>query len=255
MSNQKSPDLRILIGAGSYVDAAAALRIVQRLMGSFRAALGGILVEEETLEMCQIPSQRIVQASGTTAIVPNHTQLRTLMNADARAFQQSLARTAGPSGMHWVFAQDKGELVHSAVHAAAGWDLLIIGYRQIHKVPGKIVILQNNGPANDAMNNISMGLSEQLSVPSVVFNVTDGSDEAKASPATNTIHFRILNDILRALTRTNAEAVLVDLRSGPIESHSDLGRVIDAARCPVIVFGASGGDAVLEHSAHMPPLA
>ena len=255
MSDQKLPGLRILIGAGSYVDAAAALRIVQRLMGSFQAALGGILVEEEMLEMCQIPNQRIVQASGTKAMVPNHAQLRTLMNADARAFQQSLARTAGPSGTHWVFAQDRGELVHSSLHAAAGWDLLIIGYRQIHKVPGKIVIIQNDGPANDAMNNISMGLSEQLSVPSVVFNVTDGSDEAKAPIAANTIHFHTLNDILRALTRTNAEAVLVDLRSGPIESQNDLACVIDAARCPVIVFGASEGDAMLEHSVYMPPLA
>ncbi|MEO9824610.1 MAG: hypothetical protein ABJF50_09375 [Paracoccaceae bacterium] len=252
MSTQKSPHLRILVGAGSYVDAAAALRIVQRLADGIQAALGGVLVDEETLEMCQVPNQRIVQARGTTALAPNRAQMRTLLNADARAFQQSLERIAGPNAANWFFAQERGELVHTSLHAAIGWDLLIIGYRQVHQVPGKIVVLQNDGPANDVMNKISNRLSDQLSVPNAVFNVADEPDETKAPPAANIIHFRNLNDSLRALTRTNAEAVLVDLRSGPLQNQNDLARVIDAARCPVIVFGASERQAYLENSTHMP---
>ncbi|WP_299417744.1 hypothetical protein [uncultured Sulfitobacter sp.] len=252
MSPQKSPHLRILVGAGSYVDAAAALRIVEKLAGSFQATLGGVLVEEETLEICQIPDQRIVQASGTTTLAPSLRQIRMLINADARAFQQSLERIAAPNAVNWIFAQERGGLVRTSLHTATGWDLLIIGYRQMHQVPGKIVVLQNDGSSNEAINNISNHLSDQLSVPSVTFNVTDGPDEKTAPPATNTIQFRTLNDSLKVLTRTNAEAVLVDLRRGPVQSQSDLTRVIDAARCPVIVFGASERQAHLEHNMHMP---
>lgn len=253
MSDANPPGLRILIGAGSYADAAAALRIVERLTDTFRAGLGGILVEEETLNICQIPNQRVIQASGMTTLAPSLAQIRTLVRADARAFRQSLAHAANLKGTHWVFAQDQGDLVQVSLHAAAGWDVLIIGYRQAHKLRGKIVQLRA-ATLNADMDEVSNQLSDQLSAECVVFSIKTETNTAKLTSTSDAVLFDTLGESLKALTRMNVEAVLVDLRQGPVQNQSDLARVLEAARCPVIVFGASSIEAQLEHSTHIPPV-
>lgn len=254
MQNSDRPGLRILVGAGSFADANAALRIIKRLPVVFQAGLGGILIEEvDTLATCQIPDKRIVLSSGATTLAPSISQVRTLFNADARAFQKSLAQTADPTGVNWVFAQDRGELVGTALRAAAGWDILAIGYRQIHKLTGKIIVLEAASHPHDAMGEASKQLSQQLSADRVVFSVTTGNDNATTVQHSNALQFGTLDEALRALTRTNAQAVLVDLRCGPIQNPDDLARLLEVSRCPLLVFGPSGTSAMLEHSTQIPP--
>lgn len=241
--------LRILVGASSFADADAALHIVERLTDTVWVGLGGVLVEEEMLEICQIPNQRVIQPSGTITMPPNKAQLRTLMQADARAFRKSLARTARPTGTEWVFAQERGDLVQASLHAAANWDVLVLGYRQVHKRRGKIVIFGTHGTGDSAMNAIARWLSSQLNTEGIYFSFNDVPEPATGG----VVRFDILDDSLKALTHMNAEAVLVDLRQGAVRTQSDLARVLEAARCPVIVFGASATKSQLAHSTQIPP--
>ncbi len=254
MGDIKPPGLRILVSAGSFADAAAALRIVQQLPASFFAGLGGVLVEEgDIIATCQIPDKRIVLFSGTTVSAPNLSQLRTVLKADARAFQRSLARTAGPSGTSWVFAQDQGELVSTSLRAAAGWDVLILGYRQIHRVAGKIILLETSGRPSDDLATASWRLAQHSGADRLVFTVKSQAGAPARRPTENTIEFDTLGDALRVLTRTHAQAVLVDLRTGPVRNQADLSRLLEAARCPLIVFGASTFQTLLTHSIQIPP--
>ncbi len=255
MEETARPGLRILVGAGSFADAAAALRIVEQLPSAFRAGLGGVLVEEvDTLATCQIPNQRIVLVSGTTTLAPSLSQMRTLLKADARAFQKSLARTADPTGADWVFAQDRGELVGTALRAATGWDILVIGYRQVHKIPGKIVVLESARQPSDAVGEASNRLSKQLSADRIVFSVDRGVERPTAIQPSDAFQFGTLDEALKALARTNAQAVLVDLTHGPIHNMANLARLLEVARCPLLVFGTSGMNAMLEHSTQIPPI-
>ncbi|MCO4849072.1 MAG: hypothetical protein KC448_14005 [Yoonia sp.] len=255
MRKTNPPRQSILVGAGSFVDAAAALRVVEKLPSSFRANLGGVLIEElDTFAACQIPKQRIILLSGTTTLAPSQSQVRTLIEADARAFQSSLARAADPNGTNWVFAQYKGELVGTSLRAAKGWDILVIGYRRVHKIQGKVILLTALGRSSDEMDLASRNLSQQFAVDRIAFSVkTDASDAARQLHS-NAIEFDTFNDCLSALTRTNALAVLVDLKRGPVRNQIDLARLLEAARCPLIVFGASGAHALLEHSIQIPPI-
>ncbi|MEH6647607.1 hypothetical protein [Sulfitobacter sp.] len=254
MEESIRPGLRILVGAGCFVDAAAALRIVARLPGGFLAGLGGILVDEiDTLATCQIPRQRIVSASGVTAIAPSLSQVRALLKADARAFQKSLARAADPAGAGWVFAQDKGELVSTALRAATGWDILVIGYREVHQIPGKIVVLDTAGPQRDALTEVSDCLSKHLSADRIVFSVAAEGNGKTARPSER-VAFETLDQALKALACTNAQVVLVDLAHGPVHNLVDLARLLEVARCPLIVFGTSSMNALLQHSAQIPPI-
>ncbi len=255
MDKSDRPGLRLLVGATCFADAAAALRIVERLPGAFRADLGGVLIEEvDVLAACQIPHQRIVSASGATTLAPSLSQLRTFLDADARAFRESLARAADPSGAGWVFARDKGELVGTALRVATGWDVLVIGYRQVHRIPGKIVVLVDAAsPQGGAMTEAADRLARHLSADRVVFSIGPGPDRAPLAQPPRTLRFDTLEDALAALTRMNTQAVLVDLTRGPVHNARDLARLLDRARCPLFVFGTARAGLVLEHSTQIPP--
>lgn len=250
MTNFVAPDVRILVGAGSYVDAVAAVRIVERLAETLNTELGGVLVEENTLELCRLPNQRVVQSSGETTHAPNRAQVRTLMQADARAFRQLLAKAAHPSRPFGFFTQERGDLVPTALQTAAGWDLLIIGHRRVHKMRGKIVVLGSQGPDETAMDTMAVRLSDKLRTQKIQFAI----QTARVSEAAGVIQLKTLGETLGALSRLNAEAVLLDLRTGIVQDQTDLARVVEAARCPVIVFGVAPNQARLTHSIHIPPV-
>jgi hypothetical protein len=172
------------------------------------------------------------------------------MQADARAFRHSLAHAANPTGMKWTFAQERGELVHASLHAAASWDVLILGYRQVHKRQGKIVVLGRSRMGGGSTDVIADQLSNQLHVDKLYFTV----NEAPAKATDDVVQFASLDDGLKVLARMNAGAVLVDLRQGPVRDQYDLARVLDAARCPVIVLGAAATKGQLAHSIQLSPL-
>lgn len=249
MATPDTARLRILVGAGSFVDAEQALRIIARLPADTLAGLGGILVEEvDTLVACQIPHQRVVLPDGTTRLAPDLSQVRTLLKADARAFRKSLENTAKPDRADWVFAQDKGDLVGAALRAAQGWDVLIFGYRQVHKVTGKVVTISGSGAASPEIDAAADSLKRQF-----VTDRIDMSVSAAPNPRADTQRFSSFDECLRTLARTNALAVLVDLSQGPVKNHEDLARLLEAARCPLFVFGASPMQSLLGHSIHVAP--
>lgn len=255
MEETGRPGLRVLVSAGCFVDAAAALRLVARLPSGFLAGLGGVLIEESgMLATCQIPLQRVVSASGATVTAPSVSQVRALLKADARAFQKSLALTADPTGAGWVFAQDKGELVGTALRAATGWDVLVIGYRQVHQIPGNIVVLESANPPQDAVTALSDRLAKHLSADRVVFSVDNEGNKTTVVQSADRFYFESLDHALKTLARTNAQAVLIDLAYGPIHNLVDLTRLLEVARCPLVVFSTSGMNALLEHSTQIPPI-
>lgn len=248
-----SNGLRILVGAGSFADASAGLHLVRHLQGSFCAGLGGILIEDaEMLAACAIPHQHIVLSSGTTARAPSLSMVQMLLKADARAFRKLLTHTAGPNGADCAFTLAKGELVSTALRAARDWDVLVLGYREIHKLRGKIVLLQSSVPSSDEMIQASRMLSNHMPDVQITYTIKTDGDAPNSDPSSNARQFATLPDALAALARTNAQTVLVDFKNGPIRNHGDLLKLLEVARCPVIVFGPSNLPTLLEHNTQIP---
>jgi hypothetical protein len=254
MAKTTSPGLRILIGAGSFADAAAALRIVERLPATLRAALGGVFVEEKHIfATCRLPNQRVVTNSGMTLLAPNPAQIRTMLHAEARAFRQSLKDAGGNDVSGDLFLRQEGELVGTALRVAKGWDILVVGYRPVHAMRGNIILLRGAGPLRDQMRLASQSLAQQHATQCVSFQFDPDTSADSLLPPSPNQNFQSLDAVLHTLARTNANAVLVDLRDGPIQSPEDLARILEAARCPLIVFGASHPIGSLEHSIQVPP--
>ena len=240
---------RILIGAGSFVDAIAALNILGRLTLDGNTRFGGLLVEEsDALALCQIPNQRIVSASGSLVLAPSLSQVRTLIEADAKAFRRSLAQVAGFTPARWTFEQSIGDLVQKSLQASTGWDIVIFGHRNIHPIGGKIVLLQSSTSVNDDLFAFSNELARRLAAEHVIFSVGQSPGNARKPNAFDTI-----KDALASLGRINAQAVLVDMSHGPIHTSVELRQLLAVSRCPVFVFEATLTDHELEHSTQIPP--
>ena len=224
---------RILIGASSFADAAAALNILRLLKPG--GSLGGLLVEEhETIAQCKSLKKRIITPGGATMRAPSIAQLKTLMDAEAKAFRSTLAKVSEPLGAQWSFERSKGELVQISLQASSGWDIVVLGHRKIHPCSGRIILLESLGTGNQMLSDFADKLVDGTTAAQIVFSV--GQPSRKSSGGKS---FETIQDVLPALARTNAQAVLLDLSKGPIRSAAELKQLLDVARCPVFFFGAA----------------
>tara|TARA_R110002012_G_scaffold21989_8_gene76169 strand:- start:16643 stop:17440 length:798 start_codon:yes stop_codon:yes gene_type:complete len=243
MTQKENRRPRILVGASSFADAATALRLVDKLATIFRSVCGGVLVEEESiLAICQIQDKRIILMNGATMKAPSRSQVRTQLNADARAFRQSLARTAKAAGADWAFSQEAGDLINIALRAATGWDILVIGSRYLNAIKGKIVLLEMLDAVGEEMRDAAELLARQFSADQVVFSVDQGKRREGSTLSSANFSFASLDEALRALAQTNAQAVLVDYSRGPVRTAEDISRLLEVSHSPVIIFGISGAN-------------
>lgn len=238
--NTASPSSkRILIGAGSFVDARGALLLAERLAKTLAAEVGGILVEETIIaEIADLPGQRVITSSGALVMAPSRQQVRTLLESDAIAFRRSLSALAW--ARKWSFERQSGELISGLCNAARGWDLLLLGHRETHRRKGDVVLI---APHPDAPQEAS-SLAEELarSLGAHVIRLTP--DVRNPDAAIERSDFASIEDedaLLARIGRINAAAVVLDLGAGPLRTHDHLRHVLAAARCPVLVIGAALG--------------
>jgi prophage DNA circulation protein len=245
---------RITVGAGSFADASAALRLIERIIHDLRPNLGGILVEETTsLAVCDLPNQRLVSPSGQVVLAPTRAQIAALLEADARAFRQSLAKLADRAGAPWTFQRGAGDLIQMSLDTGAASDIVIFAHRNIHPVAGKIVLLSSSTATQSDVAAMSRMLAQRTSASHMMMAVDDSGETRKGPGAAHPDHFATLQKALSQLARMNAQAVLVDLSRGPVQSAEQLRSLIDVARCPVFAFGMASVTRALAHTTHIPP--
>ena len=253
MTRPAANPTRVLVGASSFVDASAALTLLSRLTDTWQTSIGGVLVEDTaSTAICALPNQRVISPSGTIASAPSLSQIRTLMKADARAFEHSLARLATDAGAPWTFERGTGDLIQTGLFMAKAWDILILGYRTLHPIAGKVVLLQSSGAADSPMMEMSKLLSARSRAESVVLTVNKTTGRLPHGKMPKDQTYATLQEALGRLARLNAQAVLVDLSLGPVHTSEDLRRLIEVARCPVFVFGTVSAARLLEHKSQRP---
>ena len=220
---------RILIGAASYADARAALRLARRMAAQSQAVVGGLLVEEEFLRLLpRLGRQRVVTASGALRDVPTGEQVARMIEHDAKAFQAALselAKSAGP------LERRRGELTVAAWDAARGWDVLVYGQRETHGLSGRIVLIAPPAGAHSDAPPLAEDLAREMGTTSITLGLSpdasDRVDEVYPSEAA----------LLGRIGRLNCAAVVLDRAGGPIHSVEQLRELLAAARCPVVLVG------------------
>ncbi len=236
MTKARLGGMRILVGAGSFADAATALDILKSAarQRQMKMTLGGMLiVDQMALALCRIPNQRIITGTGAMAISPSPSRVTALIEADAKAFRKSLAELADPIGAKWLFEQTMGNLVTDVLRARSAWDVIVFGHRKTYNARGKIVVISRGGTQSDEMSAFADTLAGQKVAERVDLVVGDSSITGAAPPAVGSFGAAIAS-----LSRMSPQAVLIDLSTGLVKDTGNLQDLLDAARCPVFVFGA-----------------
>jgi len=243
---------RILISASSFGDAAAALDIVHQLSEQMIGQLGGVLIDEGSVTAaCQLPNQRVISASGAVIMAPSPAQVRRLIKADARAFREMLAQVARTPDTKWTFEQQSGDLIDCSINLGRAWDMVILGHRELHPVPGNVVFLGSPLAQADTALDMAGTLARNLGTGLLVFSFSGAHAEG---PRTRTHQFADLVTALSQLARANAQVVVIDLTRGPVRTQDQLREVVEMARCPVVVLGAGSVHSALGYSIHIPPV-
>lgn len=209
---------RILIGAVSFADAESALRLAEKMSAALTLDLGGLLIEDT--DATGSPRARLVTSTGVLVPGPTAEQAVMIARAEARAFRAALSRLAAARGVGWSFETRTGELVSGLIGESQGWDLLAIGYRQIRKPSGRIILIGTEGGGGGEADTVV--------------------DALAAAPGARVERLPWPDDgaTLDRLSRSHAAAVVVDLSGGDVPTEDALRRLIDAARCPVLIVGA-----------------
>lgn len=244
MTKPAPQDTGILIGASSYVDAAEALRLISSLTGEWRPRLGGLFIEEAQIAaLCCMPNQRVVTTSGALAVAPSLAQIKTIMEADARAFRTALAGIAEGAGLPWSFEREMGDLLEMGLQMAVSWDILVLAHRSINAVTGKVVVLEPAARPSPRAEALGDTMARQLGAERVIFPMPQESHEIGSGSLTQT---------LRALEKVNAQALVIDASDTGLSGADDLRRLTDAARCPVFVIGLAKTERSLLHNTQIP---
>ncbi len=236
---------RVLVCAASYADARDAMRIAERLARLVGIDLGGLFLEDpEATELAASPHQRIVTASGMLVLAPGRRQMQLVMSGEARAFRAELSRIAERHALRWSFERISGEPVRCLCRAAQSWDMLLIGHRRLLDRRGPVLVLRPAGAPSAADDSELSELASRLAsaLGSYVQQIAPAGDSPADTEA-----------LLDRIGRLHAALVLTDATDGPFCTGSGLRRLVEAARCPVLVTGASALRGAMEHDTPIPP--
>lgn len=257
MSNNHSNRWRILIGAGCFADAQSALRLVDQISERTLVGLGGILVDELLAEeLIGIPSAKCVTSGGTLSAVPTARQMRSLLESDAKAFCQTLSAMADANAAKWTFERRRGDMIRVLFEAASGWDMLLLGHRNLHKHGGDVVLIETRKRTSQAAEALAELLSRKQR-RNLFRLVLSDPEEAQLMPR-DTGHYKSaevtsIDALIEYAGRLSASVIVFDLASGPLLTSSQFRSLLNAARCPILILGASQFRPAISHSSQIPP--
>ncbi|TDK50024.1 hypothetical protein [Antarcticimicrobium luteum] len=227
---------RILVGAGSYADARAALAILDRIAGFGITDIGGLFVEDRGLMEAAAPRMSaLVSPRGAIRDAPSRQVLRLMWQSDARAFRDRLRQLAARRALRWSFDRLPGDPVAGLCGAAQSWDWLLIGHLPSGARAGKVVGIAPAAEGGDGVGQLTGALAQSLRTGAEVIRDSLPEDE-----------------ILARLERVHAAAVVIDAAGGPFRTAAQIRALLAAARCPVLVLGAARIPSLVEHSTQIP---
>lgn len=221
MSSRAARGRQVLIAAMSRADAEAALLVAQSVLEWAPATPTGLVVEAAMADLVMSARQQLVTTGGALRPVPSRDHARRMADSEARTLEGHLARAPLPSSAPWSFGFATGDLISRACEIIVDEDILILAQRPILRGRGPVLLA---GEHSETAQALAEALARRIAA--TVTEYPTGPEQSAA-------------DILSRIDRCHAAVVVVDLTTGPLDSEGDLRRLFAAARCPVIVLGAS----------------
>lgn len=226
---------RVLVVAGTYADAEAAIPLAVRLAEISRAEVTGVLAEDPAA--LELPGHAaFTGASGPVRMTAE--RMLEAFGADARAFEARLGRAAARAALGWRFRRESGALPEVLERLARRDDIALLGYRRVLRVRGPIVAMGRDLRRRGGSESVALAeaLARALRLPVLVMRIGggdgghDASDEVSVADEQSALH--MLDSL--APTALILDAGMADMARGP-----GLVALIETARCPVLLRGAT----------------
>lgn len=240
-ATDKAPSIkrsRVILGATCYADAEAALNIAVAVAKQIDGELHGLLVSDEAiLTAVEGPQSLTISYSGTRVAIDNAEAMRQAFRADAEHFQRRLLQLARGASLGHAFSQASGRMPRAAADIAGHGDLIVYGFRRSRGSEDGVVLIARDEPQSRLIE-LAGRLASALGQPLVVFAAKDQANRIAG----------MLDDIgiesAQVQALASGQSVLAELElirpaavligpGGP--EAASIERLIDAARCPVIV--------------------
>ncbi len=239
----KSDDLsrraHVILGATCYADAEASLRVAVVLARQIGGEIHGCLVTDEAiLASVAHPRARAVAYSGHGIAKVTSKSMQAAFRSDARLFEDQLFRAARQASLDSKFSEASGRLTGVLREKAEAGDFIVFGFRRAIRDGDRIVLVAGDKrPETELLNlggRLSAALGKRLTIlaaPEVTAEITSRLSEL-AVTTYDLWPFNGNEELLVELDRMSPSAVVIGLRSSDLPSVM---RLVDAARCPVVV--------------------
>jgi len=223
---------RVLVLAGSYADAEAAIPLAVRLASLSRAEITGVLAEDPAA--LDLPGPAIATLAGGLVEITAERMLAAF-RADARAFEARLGRAATQASLGWRFVHERGALHEVLWRLARRDDVMLVGYRRPLRLRGPVVALSEGGGGAVAL---APALARAMRLPLLTLSVGDPQEHAAGSTQVS------VPDMAAALRMLDTLAPTVLVLDGGASARATgpaLRALIETARCPILLQNGAAG--------------
>lgn len=230
--------VRVILGAGCYLDAEAALSLAVVLARQFSAELHGVFVRDEAILAATAgPLACVVSYSGNQVGDATGNAMLHAFQTDSRRFQRHLQARAREAALESSFREETGRLPEALQQAANAGDFVVYGLKPTIRTGGPLALVLGKG---QVIPGFARRLAKQLDKTLVVLMPTGTATEtgthllathhAERPPL---VRFYDQPDaLLQLLEQMSATATIL---TAPRSALPPVYRILEAARSSVIL--------------------
>lgn len=237
---------RIVIGATCYADASSVIEIGCYLAESTQGELQAVLIEEEAVfDLSALPSAQVIPVGGLSRPVTPEAMIEAFRR-DAAAYEKAIRERAGKRAIRWSFEKRRGEFPVVLNHDLSTGDVIVFGYQAMRRGVGELLVVDYANDMDVSLVELASKVAQEMrrdlhvvllrKSPEAAIRVSEHSRSRMERLATNlTIMEKEDNveTLLKAVRHGRVGTVMI---SAELARDIGLGRLLDAARCPVIVY-------------------
>lgn len=237
---------RIVIGATCYADATSAIEIGCFLAQSTNGELRAVLIEEEAVfDLSARPSARVVPVGGLSRPVTPE-EMFEAFRRDAAAYEKAIREGAAKRALRWSFEKRRGAFPVEMDNDLTTGDLIIFGRQVLRRGLGEVLVVDYANDLDVSLVEMAANVAREMRLPLHVVLLRHApdaailvSDHARSRMQRLASNVTILEDddtfgALPAAIRRGPAATL--MISAALARDIGIGRLLDAARCPVILY-------------------
>jgi hypothetical protein len=242
---EASDGIRVILGASCYSDAEATLSLAVLLAKQLGAELLGVFVREEAaLSASDRLRSCVVSYSGRQATGVTAGDMFSAFRADSRRFHRKLQNYAKEATLESAFTESKGRFSEAVQKVAKAGDFVVYSFKPVLQAGGSLALVLGEGQDIPSyVGRFARQLGKQIVVlmPGGKSTETTVHDPGSLEGGTPSLvhYYDRPAALLQRLEQMSSAATIL---AAPRSSLPPVGRLLEAARGPVILTGSTKPD-------------